>query len=67
MLWDPLKKLFIDPNKPRVLREFFESENSEPMLLFLSNVLKTFEEPILSLQVQNFNYFCVNKSENPEE
>jgi hypothetical protein len=50
--WAPLKQLFSsDAKKPRVLREFFESENSEPICFFLQNVLKTFDKPIMELQV----------------
>ena len=49
--WAQLKQLFSSPNKPRILREFFNSPNSESICYFLQNVLKIFEDPILALQV----------------
>ena len=46
-----LKQVFSSPNKPRILRDFFNSPNSESSCYFLQNVLKIFEDPILALQV----------------
>jgi hypothetical protein len=56
LLWEPLKQLFSAPEKPRFLRDFFNSEEAEPICNFLQNVLKVFEIPILALQVLLF-YF----------
>nr|CAD2176296.1 unnamed protein product [Meloidogyne enterolobii] len=51
--WDPLFQLFENPTKPRLLRDFFQSENSKPICYFLQNVLKIFNDAILTLQREN--------------
>uniref|UniRef100_A0A914W558 Transposase n=1 Tax=Plectus sambesii TaxID=2011161 RepID=A0A914W558_9BILA len=50
-LWDPLTTLFISKDKlPRILEEFFSSDESLPVLQFLHSILGVFEKPLLLLQ-----------------
>uniref|UniRef100_A0A914X152 Uncharacterized protein n=1 Tax=Plectus sambesii TaxID=2011161 RepID=A0A914X152_9BILA len=50
-LWDPLTTLFTSKDKsPRILEEFFSSDESLPVLQFLHSVLAVFEKPLLLLQ-----------------
>uniref|UniRef100_A0A914WM39 Uncharacterized protein n=2 Tax=Plectus sambesii TaxID=2011161 RepID=A0A914WM39_9BILA len=50
-LWDPLTTLFTSKDKsPRILEEFFSSDESLPVLQFLHSILGVFEKPLLLLQ-----------------
>uniref|UniRef100_A0A914D690 HAT C-terminal dimerisation domain-containing protein n=1 Tax=Acrobeloides nanus TaxID=290746 RepID=A0A914D690_9BILA len=50
-LWDPLYQLFTGCDKPpRILEDFFKSNESRCVLEFLQSVLAVFERPLLLLQ-----------------
>jgi hypothetical protein len=50
-LWDALKSLFSSIDKPpRILEDFFQSDEAHVVCFFLQSALKVFEKPILLLQ-----------------
>jgi hypothetical protein len=50
-LWEAFKSLFASAEKPpRMLEDFFQSDEAQVVCLFLQSALKVFEKPILLLQ-----------------